>query len=283
MKKILLPTDFSSNSYQAMSYAVRLFKNEDCKFYLLNTFTPVLYDTEYLLYNSTQPDLEEMYRENSRRGLNRMLTKLKKNEKNSKHSYEIISSFNLLIDEIKEQVKEKKIDLVVMGTQGATGAREILIGTNTVQAMKKVKCPLLAVPSEVDFKNPTKILFPTDYGINYTKDQLELLKFIALEHKATIQILHIYLGETLNAIQEENKKKLSLVLQEVQHKYFSVEKNSLSQGIYDFQKESDADFLVMINNKHSFFENLLFRPVVNRIGFHIKVPFLVIPSGKYSA
>jgi hypothetical protein len=36
----------------------------------------------------------------------------------------------------------------------------------------------------------------------------------------------------------------------------------------------------MVNNKHSFFENLLFTPVVNEIGFNVKVPFLVIPSKK---
>jgi nucleotide-binding universal stress UspA family protein len=55
------------------------------------------------------------------------------------------------------------------------------------------------------------------------------------------------------------------------------------EAIDDFQKNNPIDLLVMVNNKHSFFENILFRPVVNEIGFHVKIPFLVIPSENYNS
>lgn len=42
------------------------------------------------------------------------------------------------------------------------------------------------------------------------------------------------------------------------------------------------DMLVMISNKHFFFENLLFRPVVNEIGYQLRIPFPVIPAGNYN-
>ena len=49
MKNILLPTDFSENSWNAIKYALQLFKTETCKFYLLNAYTPIIYDVEYVL------------------------------------------------------------------------------------------------------------------------------------------------------------------------------------------------------------------------------------------
>ncbi|WP_341220224.1 universal stress protein [Polaribacter atrinae] len=48
MKNILLPTDFSDNSWNAIQYAVQLFKDEKCNFFIMNTYTPMIYDVEYM-------------------------------------------------------------------------------------------------------------------------------------------------------------------------------------------------------------------------------------------
>lgn len=279
MKKILLPTDFSENSYNAIAYAVQLFAHEKCTFYLLNTYTPILYDNEYLVYSATQPTLTEIYKKNSVNGLNRMLRKVKKHYPNAHHEFKKISAFNLLNDEMRKIVKEKEIDLIVMGTKGATGADEILFGTHTVHAMKKSTCPLLAIPSHFEFEPPKEILFPTDYekGVD---DLLSILQEITARYSSNVHILHVYFGPSLSPEQEKSKKVLGKLFKDNGHHFYSLAEKSLSRAIYDFQDENPMDLLVMVNNKHSFFENLLFRPVVNDIGFHVKVPFLVIPSGK---
>lgn len=279
MKKILLPTDFSENSYNAIKYAVQLFVKEECTFYLLNTYTPILYDNEYLVYNASQPTLTEIYKNNSQKGLARIVRKIKKDFQSEKHTFRKISSFNMLSDEIKEQVKEKEIDLVVMGTQGATGAEEILFGTHTVHAIKKTKCPLLAIPSHFDFRPPKEILFPTDYETEMP-ELLTILKEIVSRNSSNLHILHVYFGPALSEEQEKRKKALGKMFRDNGHHFYSVAEKSVPQAIYDFQEDNPVDLLTMINNKHSFFENLLFRPVINEIGFHVKVPFLVIPSGK---
>jgi nucleotide-binding universal stress UspA family protein len=282
MKKILLPTDFSENAYNAISYAVKAFKDEECNFYLLNTYTPVLYDSEYILYNSTQPNLAEAYKKNSLTGLRKVERKINRDFKNPNHHFEKISAFNLLIDEMKEQVKSKEINLVVMGTQGATGAEEILIGTNTVHAINKLKVPLLTIPSGYEYHPPVNILFPTDFELHFSAPQLEPILNLVKNHTSKLNILHVFFGEDLDEKQEENKKNLSKVLKDLQHHFYTVENKSVPKAIKKFQEQNAVDLLFMVNNKRSFFENLLFRPVVNIIGFHIKVPFMVIPSGKFS-
>lgn len=279
MKKILLPTDFSENAYNAVRYAVQLFQKDECLFYLLNTYTPVLYDNEYLVYNAAQPTLTEIYRNRSMEGLSRVLRRLKRYHENAKHHFEKVSSFNLLSDEIKELVSEKDIDLVVMGTKGATGAKEILFGTHTMHALKKVKCPLLAIPAHYDYNTPEEILFPTDYEADF-ESLLGLLKEIVQSHNSRVHIMNVYLGEELTEEQEKQKRTLGSIFKDNAHHFHSIADKSLTSAIYNFQEENDIDMLVMLNNKQSFFENLLFRPVINEIGFHVKVPFLVIPSGK---
>lgn len=277
MKKILLPTDFSENAYNAVKYALQLFEKKECTFYLLNTYTPVLYDNEYLVYSSSQPTLTEIYSNKSLQGLERVLQRIERNYKNDKHSFKTISSFNLLSDEIKELVAEKEIDLVVMGTKGATGAREILFGTHTVHAIKKTRCPLLAIPAHYEYKPPRQILFPTDYEAELPK-MLKILREIAILHSSTLNILHVFFKADLSQEQTTYKRALGQAFKNNAHHFFSITERSVTNAIYDFQEENEMDMLAMVNNKKSFFENLLFTPVVNEIGFNVKVPFLVIPS-----
>ena len=279
MKKILLPTDFSANAYNAICYGVQLFAGEACKFFLLNTYTPVLYDNEYLVYSAAQPTLTEIYRNKSQEGLERVLRKIKRTFKNEKHEFELISSFNLLSDEIKEIVSEKEIDLVVMGTKGATGAEEILFGTHTVHAIKKTRCPLLAIPAHFEYRPPKEILFPTDYEAEIP-GILKIMREIVDTHNSAVNVLHVYSHVNLTESQAGRKKALVRTFKANELNFYSITDKSVTRAIYDFTEENGVDMLVMVNNKHSFFENLLFRPVINEMGFNVKVPFLVIPSKK---
>src|SRR5690606_2937541 len=99
MKKIILPTDFSENAYNAIAYALELFKNEECTFFLLNTYTPILYDSEYMYYTPTL-SIDEVYKTNSIKGLDRLVNRINKEFNNPKHTFKKISVFNFLTDEI---------------------------------------------------------------------------------------------------------------------------------------------------------------------------------------
>src|SRR5690606_12335335 len=126
-----------------------------------------------------------------------------------------VSVFNFLTDEINEQVEEKGIDLVVMGTQGATGAKEVLFGSQTVHTIKKSKCPELAVPSDYEFTPLKSILLPSDLSIGFKENQLKLLRKLALDNKVDLHILHIMTEDGLNAVQEEGKHELSKYFKDV--------------------------------------------------------------------
>ncbi len=278
MKKILLPTDFSENSWNAIAYALQLFKNETCKFFLLNTFTPVIYDYEYVMVYPAQFGMVDTIRETSLKKLKDLETKIDKEYKNPKHSFESIGVFNVLVQEIKEIVEEKVIDFVIMGTKGATGAKEVLFGSNTVHVFKNIKCPVLAIPQNFKFETPHEILFPTDYEVEYSKKHLQPLIDITSLYISRINILNVSFGYDLSEKQDKNKKKLESFFKKTAHLFHSVVSESVPEAISEFQLKARINLLVMINNKHSFFENIFFKSTINQIGFHLNVPFLLIPS-----
>jgi nucleotide-binding universal stress UspA family protein len=205
---ILLPTDFSKNSGNAIAYAMQLFKNEKCNFFFLHTYTPSFYRMDYMLGGPLFSAIPDSDVDISLAGLEKTLEDVKKKYKNPNHTYSIISAFNTLTDEINEVTVEKEIDMVVMGTQGATGAKEIFLGTNTVYVLRKAIAPVLVIPENYTFQKIQKILLPSDYLTNYKEDELSMAIKMAKMNQAKLIVLHVKEEYDLTASQQENKKAL---------------------------------------------------------------------------
>ncbi len=281
MKRIVLPTDFSENSINAIRYAMRLFENETCTFYLLNTFTPAAYYVGTTMMNSNSAlQLEQVAIDNSRQGLDEVEATINQEFSNPKHTIEKRPAFNLLVSEILALEEEMDIDLIVMGTQGATGAKEVFLGTQTMYTIKNVSCPVIAVPSDFQYDTPKEILFPSDFKFDTTNPYLPLVKEISEHHAARVNILNAYHGEPLSDDQNEKKDFLGSYFENSAHIFHTAEGMDVVEAVEEFQVKHKINFLVMIHNRHSFFENLLFKPVINQIAYHTAVPFLVIPSVK---
>ena len=278
MKKILLPTDFSENSWNAISYALQLFKDEKCTFYLLHTYTPIVYHVEYVMMSASQIGLEDIVKQQALKSLEGFEKRIEEQYSNPNHSFKSQVVFNTLTLEVAEQVKEHQIDYVVMGTKGATGAKEVLFGSNAVHIFKQAKCPVLAIPDSFDFETPSHILFPTDYEIDYKNEQVKPLVELSKIHQTKINVLNVSYGRDLAPNQQKNKATLSSLFKDLNYEFFSVKNQEITQAISDFQAETPADLLIMINNKHSFFENLFFKSTISQIGFHLNIPFLVVPA-----
>ncbi|HAI38593.1 MAG TPA: universal stress protein, partial [Maribacter sp.] len=196
---------------------------------------------------------------------------------NPLHTFITHSALNVLSSEITRTVEAEKIDIIVMGTQGASGAKEILLGTNTVHVIKNAKCPVLVIPSSFEYEAPEQILFPNDFEVWLDKKSLEQLLKITHSHISQVNVMHVYTGDELNPIQEKNKEQLAKVLSESGF-FHEVPSNEVIAAINEFQIKQKINLLVMIQNKHTFFERLFIEPVIKKIGFHVTVPFLVIPQ-----
>ena len=278
MKNILLPTDFSENAENAIKYAVQFYKDEKCNFILLNTYTPIIYQVEHLQASSPQLQVLEIVKETSNRKLNESIQAIETEFNNPNHSFTQISAFNTLTAEIDELFEGNVMDLIVMGTKGASGLKEVLFGSNTVHVLKNTKCPVIAIPSGFSFETPHEILFPTDYEIDYQKKHVQSILDISTMYNARVNILHVLYGSDLSDTQDHNRKKLETYFKEIASLFHHVKNENITEAITKFQLKARINLLVMINNKHSFFENLFFKSTINQIGFHLNIPFMVIPS-----
>ena len=277
MKRILLPTDFSENAWNAIVYALLFFKNEKCTFYLLHTYTPSFYRVDYMLGGPTYSALPDMGVDLAQAGLDKTLADIKKEYKNKNHRFKTLSAFNTLTDEVREITESKNIDLIIMGTQGATGAKELFLGTRTVHVIRKSRIPVLVIPNGYTFKKVTSILFPSDYGTAYTKDDVQLLLELTKSNKAKLILITVMDDYELTNDQRANKDSLTIYFNSLNPKFEVVKDQLMPNAIYEYVEEHKVGLLAMMNRKHSFLDRLLVQSNVDSIGYHTKSPFLVMP------
>ena len=280
MKKILLPTDFSDNAWNAIFTAVKYYAQQKCHFYLLHAYEP---NALNMLGRKGQQRLGAIYDSLSQYSvneLNKTLAYLHKNHCNTNHSFETVSKSATLEVAVEESLVTKDIDLVVMGTQGATGAKEIFMGSNTVKVLKKIKkCPVLVVPSGYNFQTLKTLVFPTDFTRTYEKFELLPMTELATIWVASIQILHVAVEFLLNETQKANRNILKKRLSTLNYSFKNVAfEGNIAESVEKYVSKNEVDLMVMIRHQHSFWEKVIGEPIVKKIAFHSKVPVLMLPE-----
>lgn len=276
-KRILIPTDFSKNALNAARYALDLYKKRNCEFYFLNVFRLNGYSTESLLIPEPGSGQYEAVKAKSEEGLVKLRDMLKLHHDNPKHAFHTISTFNFLSEALKKTIAEKDIDIVVMGTKGATGSRGVIFGSNTVNTMEKIRdCPVLAIPEDTRFSVPAEIVFPTNYKTAFKRKELGYLLEIAKMHGTTIRVLYVSQKTGLTAAQENNKDLLGDILDSIDHSFHRLSKKDVSDGITAFVESRNSDMIAFINRKHFFFGSVFSKPLVKEIGYEAAVPILAL-------
>jgi nucleotide-binding universal stress UspA family protein len=274
--KILLPTDFSDNAWSAIVYALKLYANESCVFYFLHTI-----DNEALYKRSLVTDyFLKALKESATKDLLELKEQAIASNANEKHEFEVVLSAEKIEVAIKTSVEEHAIDMVIMGTKGVSKNEKLFFGSNTVRVLNKVKaCPLLIVPDEFDFVEPTQIAFPTDYNRFYTGEEIEVLRKLTELYDSKIRVVHIEEEKKLNEVQRYNINELDEYLNQVEHSFHWMPNYAKKASVInDFIVELDIQILAMVNYKHSFIERVMNEPVLKKISFHPNIPFLVIPE-----
>lgn len=278
MKNVLLPTDFSENSLNAIRYALRLFEEPACNFYLLHVIKSSdigISDSPYL---ASTAQIKDVYTQTAktrlRDTLNHISTKLSTNKK---HKFYAVTDHNFLVESIRQQVSEKKINMIVMGTKGATGLKKIIVGSNTGDVITKVHCNTLVVPENATFKDLKEIAFPTDFSMLYNINVLHPIVTITEKHAAAIRILNISKKDAvLNSDQSKNKELLEDYFSNLDHSFHFLTNKKVEDAVQCFVESRNIDMITMVAKNLNYFQHILFHTKIERISYHTDVPFLVL-------
>tara|TARA_R110002167_G_scaffold328757_1_gene535290 strand:- start:77 stop:925 length:849 start_codon:yes stop_codon:yes gene_type:complete len=277
IKNILVATDFSNEAYNALYYATQIFATEQCTFHIVHSYDDIVVSAKSALFTG-QKEMEKL-QNSSQENLTKTMHKIVLDTENELHKFKTISSKGNLTKVIANTIDTNEIDLVVVGNKGKTGAKELFMGSNTIQIANTItKCPILAIPKEIAFKPVNEIAFVTDYKKGCTKNTISMLLNIAAITDASIAVLHVNEEELMTSKQVSNQKLLDKCLTQIPHSYDEIWNYAdKANVIQDFMVERDINILAMAYHRRKFFERFLHEPVIMDLSIYAKIPFLILP------
>ncbi|MBO0323698.1 universal stress protein [Muricauda sp. CAU 1633] len=278
MKNILIPVDFSSNSKNALQYAQVLFSSVECNFYVL--YVGTLLDTQKDSISGSNKRAKDMPGESTKEILMDLVEELKGHSTEANHYFYALHEYGFFIQSIKRNLEEHQIDLIVMGTKGASGIKEKVVGSNAGDVITKVQCNTLVIPEEVVFSKPSEIAFPTDFNIFYSHGILSSMAEMLQLGSGKFRIMNALKdGDLLSMEQETNKEYLFDYLEETfpdRYSFHTITNKSVKSAIQCFVESRDIEMIIMVAKNLNFIQQILFDSIVEKISFHTKIPFYVI-------
>lgn len=278
MKNILLPTDLSDNSRNAINYAMEFFKNELCTFYILNVQKASNYTTDDLMVAPANTTIHQSVISDIKKKLNILVEELKENYPDEHYTFHTLTDYDIFTDAIKQVVRSKNIDLIVMGTNGATGAAEVVFGSNTLNVIRKVDCPVVAIPQGFVFTAPKTILFTIDYSDHFVVEGIEPLMDILAKHKPSLRILKIKEDETVTVADFDDKKHMKDFFKSINHTFHSIINVPTALAINSFVQIMDVDMTAMFIKRETFMERFFRGSETSKISYGTRVPLLIMHS-----
>lgn len=278
MRVIIVPTDFSENAFNALQCALEYFKYEKSRFIILHAYADEVYENKAVVSRALLDEYKEIKRNESEQALITVRKKAMEYAPNPRHTLETIAVFGTLLDEVNSLVNSEDADLIVMGTQGKTADRKITYGSNTLQVIRYVKCPVLGIPLAYHYDRPERILFPSELMIPYKGRELKLVSCMAKSFRSEMHLLYISNFDRLSLRQEDVKAAWEYRFRESDITYTRHNEGSIAQIINNHITEHTISMVVMVNSKHTYMESLLHTSTIDEVGLTTKIPFLILQN-----
>lgn len=280
MKKILVPVDFSDTSIHALHAACQLALRTGADLFLLNANEMAAYVvpvSEYA-YTASALDVAE-YNKTANERIQNLKSGLLSDSR-FKH-LNIITAVRegLMVPVIREVIEEEGIDLIVMGTLGVSGWKELLIGSNTERVIRYAPCPVLVIPKGIDELKINRVVVPS----NLKPDQKNAFKMVKKWQEIFgFEVHALYLNDPLGAMThvdieaEKNRQMAAAGLRNVYLHLYGMTIDA-EDAIRKYAQQVNADMIIMGTHQPRGLSHLLFGSLTEDTANHSPVPVLSVP------
>ncbi len=271
LKKILIPTDFSDNALKAAQYALRTFSNEAESFELLHT-----YKMRYA-GGVVTTDLEEIMSKDRNEDMDKLVDLLKQQFPAATIKSSVVQG--TLLTTVDRVIEEHNVDLLVIGTTGASGIAEQVLGSNASNLMQSIKKPVLLIPRACKVESTEKVVFASDLKELKGSDAIDVIYEAVNLMDLEVYILNLI---TKDLHQEESEREISRITGIFKNREPEFHFRKITEAeddILDFCHDINADLLIVIARDYGFFGNLLHRSLSRKLSMHSDLPLLVVKEG----
>lgn len=241
MKKILVPTDFSDQAENALKVAAQMARKFDSEIFLLH-----LLDLPLDLVNPARPrdsgDLPEAIFF-MKLAHQRFTNVMKKDFLKGINVHETVE-FDEAFDGIMNISNKYECDVIVMGSSGADGIKEIFIGSNTEKVVRHSEVPVLVIKKEIPVFDVHKFIFATDLDPETIPTFQKAVNF-AQKLQAKIELVMVNTpSKFITTAQMDEKLEIYTANIDDTHYHFTLYNDvSVETGILNYGNKIKADLI----------------------------------------
>lgn len=272
MKKILVPIDFSKEAKYACEVAAQIAKKVKCEIILLH------------MLDIPGASIDPIDSNNMRGGAQAIFFMKTIHKKFQKYKalpfFEGIKitesvKFHKAFNGVIEESKKNNVDLIVMGSQGATGLKEMLVGSNTEKVVRHSDIPVLVIKKNVPNFDIKNMIFASDFSKESKASFKNVINFANI-FKAKLHLLYINTIHNFESTQVSTVK-LEKFVSGFDKKQFSLNiynDTTIEEGILNFGKEIDADVIAINTHGRSGLSQLFSESISKELANHALRPIV---------
>lgn len=278
MKRILVPVDFSTTSIKAFRYAVEIASKSGGNIILYHLYTPAK--------STTVGVFENVRAYNQQLEINNLKRLQRLNKRVLSEGIDVSVSTIVgrppVVNNILGFAEHNQIDMIVMGTQGASGLKRVTVGSVAAKIITKSDIPVLLVPEKFEMAPLEKIVFTTTFQ-RTDKKALPLVFKIASLYDAVVTFVNLrdpY--NQFDTTEEDNFDTYAYSLQrefnDSRIQFKQLKTTSIVKTMENLHKEIPYDLLVMARRKMGFLNRFFQKSFTKKMAYITKQPLLVIPE-----
>jgi len=265
--KVLVLTDFSPLSKVALQYAVKMSAKLGAELTIVNVVrldgvpksNMRLKQVEGMLMKIAEEEGEKLLAEIKPKG-------------GALVSFKAIKG-HTVTDVIKRYTSKNYVNLVVMGSQGASELKKMGLGGTTVSVIDSLKAPVMAIPKFAEFEGFGNIVYATD--LKDLKAELDLIIPFASIFNTHIHTVHVV--ESVDKKVEDQRISAEKIIEKTGYKKIDfrlIIDDDIPSAIDGYIRQSKADLLTTFTHELTLFEKLFRLSVTRQLAYQGNIPLL---------
>lgn len=269
MTTLLVPTDFSETSKNAIRYACALAEDmHDTKIILFHSYEnefsgsdgSPLAGQEEVSFSINQMALDSIIREYASTKLN--ITPIIRK-----------GSFLVTFRELTESLSDC---FIIMGLRGASRVEQFFMGSSTLRVAEQVKCPVLIIPPNAVYQKIRTVIFSSDLQHVRETTPIDGLRSFLRLFMPKLIVAYVNMDQQDSDIFKQEKAELDVLLEGFWPEYQIIRINDFAKAIHELAIEKQADVIISVPRKHGFWERVFTSSHTSKLAYHTDIPLLTI-------
>ncbi|MCB9224757.1 MAG: universal stress protein [Crocinitomicaceae bacterium] len=267
IKKILIPTDYSTNARRATNFGLELAKKLQAEVLLFHSYHFPLTSSEDMVYVAQMKEGEVQKLEDERKVLENKFGGVK---------IEVEVEYGSAVDLIQSISQREAIDLIIMGTKGETNGVDAVLGSVASNVINNVKSSVLVIPEETREFKIEEIVLATDFHQLKGDHFFGPLLYILDKTGAAVSIVNVKPNISFEDVPSKQEISIGNVFSDYKYSHHFLEGENIEEALFDYAHLNESDMIVILTKHYTLWEKIWHKSMAKKLALHTTIPLFII-------